>query len=267
MQQRGRVVCYESEDRMIYNAVLEYLRRNWKEDISVAGLMISIGKYFLGVPYVNNTLEMKGDEILVINLREFDCFTFVENVVVMAWVIRKRKCTFEDYVASLERIRYRDGILNEYPSRLHYFSDWLSDNEKKGIIKNVTCDMEGKSFLKKINYMTSHPDTYPVLNSTKAYREMRTAERNLSERPFHYIPKAQLTQIQNEIEDGDVIAVTTDVEGLDIVHVGIAVCLDRGIHLLHASEVEKEVVISDATLYQYLLSRKTMTGIMVGRVM
>jgi hypothetical protein len=266
MRHRGRTVHYAPEDRVIYNGVMEYLCRNWKEDITVAGLMISVGKYFLGVPYVSNTLEMKGEEILVINLREFDCFTFVENVVVMTWMIRKGECTFEDYAASLERIRYRDGILHEYPSRLHYFSDWLSDNEKKGIIKDMSGEMGGKSLHKNIHYITSHRDTYPMMNITKLYEKMRAVERNLSEKPFSYIPKEDLKEYEMAIDEGDIIAITTDVEGLDIVHVGIAARLDREIHLLHASEVEKKVVISDATLHEYLLNRKTTTGIMVGRL-
>jgi hypothetical protein len=266
MRHRGRTVHYAPEDRVIYNGVMEYLCRNWKEDITVAGLMISVGKYFLGVPYVSNTLEMKGEEILVINLREFDCFTFVENVVVMTWMIRKGECTFEDYAASLERIRYRDGILHEYPSRLHYFSDWLSDNEKKGIIKDMSGEMGGKALHKNIHYITSHRDTYPMMNITKVYEKMRAVERNLSEKPFSYITKEDLKEYEMAIDEGDIIAITTDVEGLDIVHVGIAARLDREIHLLHASEVEKKVVISDATLHEYLLNRKTTTGIMVGRL-
>lgn len=266
MRHRGRAIRYESEDRVIYDAVMEYLCRNWKEDLTVAGLMISVGKYFLGIPYARSTLETEGGEILVINLREFDCFTFVENVVVMAWMIGQGGCTFEDYAASLERIRYRDGIVDEYPSRLHYFLDWLSDNEKKGIVKDVTGRIGGMSFRKNIHYMTSHRDAYPMVSSAKVYEEMRAVERNISERSFCYIPKEEYTQHDIAIEEGDIIAITTDIEGLDIVHVGIAVRLDRETHLLHASEVEKKVVISDAALNEYLLSRKTMTGIMVVRL-
>ena len=61
MRHRGRAIRYESEDRVIYDAVMEYLCRNWKEDLTVAGLMISVGKYFLGVPYARSTLETEGE--------------------------------------------------------------------------------------------------------------------------------------------------------------------------------------------------------------
>jgi hypothetical protein len=190
----------------------------------------------------------------------------VENVVVLAKLIEKGKSAFEDYGAALERIRYRHGLLKWYSSRLHYFSDWLYDNGQKGILKDITGEIGGKPFHKEINFMTTHQGNYSGLNTVKSYREMRAVERNLSGRSLYHIQKASLRQLENAIEDGDLIAVTTSIEGLDVVHVGLAIRVRGRIHLLHASEVEKKVVISDDTLYRYLSKRKTMTGIMVGRV-
>jgi len=259
------VIC-RAEDYKIYHDLIETAHEKWKNAESVSLLMLAIGKYFLGFPYVSNTLETESGEKLVINLRGFDCFTFVENVVVLATLIKGGIHTFDEYAALLERSRYRNGILDGYSSRLHYFSDWLSDNEKKGIIKDVTREMGGRRVLKRIHYMTAHPDNYPALNNAMLCRKMIAVERNISERPFYYIPKAELKQFENTIEDGDIIAMTTSVEGLDVAHVGIAVFSEGGIHLIHASEVEKKVVISDTALYQYVFGRKTMTGIMVGRV-
>ena len=233
---------------------------------AVGALMINIGKYFLGFPYVNNTLETEDEETLIINLREFDCFTFVENVVVLARLINEDKYAFEDYAAALERIRYRDGLLKGYSSRLHYFSDWIFDNEKKRIVKDITGEIGGKPFHKEINFMTTHRGNYCWLNNDKSYREMRVVEKNLSGRSLYHIQKAELRRLENAIEDGDLIAATTGIEGLDVVHVGLAVRVRGRIHLLHASEVKKKVVISDDTLYQYLSKRKNMKGIMVGRV-
>jgi hypothetical protein len=94
---------------------------------------------------------------------------------------------------------------------------------------------------------------------------MIAVEKRLSGRRLHYIPKAALGKFEHMVENGDLIAVTTDIEGLDVIHVGLAVRLRSRLHLLHASEVEKRVVISDLTLHQYLSRRKMMTGIMIGR--
>ena len=147
-RQRGFSVVYQSEDIEIYNDLIEIVRRC---DVtpSMGDLMLIVGKYFQGFPYVGNTLEREGEESLVINLREFDCFTFVENAVALAWIIKKGKSEFDDYVDALERIRYRDGILDGYSSRLHYFSDWLFDNGQKGIVKDITAYGGGNHSLRK----------------------------------------------------------------------------------------------------------------------
>jgi len=259
-------VIYRSEDREIYYDLIASAQRKWGMAKSTDELTLKVGNYFLGFPYASDTLETVGEETLVINLRGFDCFSLAENVVVLARQIEEGKFTFKDYAATLERIRYRNGMLNGYSSRLHYFSDWLLDNEQKGIVKDITSEMGGTPFLKEINFMTTHRWNYRGLNNDKSYREMMVVEKNMSGRSLYHIQKTELRQFENSIENGNLIAATTSIEGLDVVHVGLAVRVRGRIHLLHASEVEKKVVISDDTLYRYLSKRKTMTGIMVGRV-
>ena len=259
------MIC-QSEDRAIYDDFIRSLCMEGERTRPVGELMLDVGKYFLGFPYASNTLERQGRETLVINLRGFDCFTFVENVVALAWMIREDKAHFRDYAAQLKKIRYRHGLSKGYSSRLHYFTDWLYDNERKGILKNVTRRSGGEPFRKNFNFMTSHREKYPALSMEKSYREMMTIEKRLSARIMHHITKAALVKFEDMVEQGDLIAITTDIKGLDVIHVGFAVRLRSRIHLLHASEVEKRVVISHVTLRQYLLKRKMMTGIMIGRL-
>jgi hypothetical protein len=258
-------MIYQPEDRAIYGDLVSSFRDYGERPRPMGQLMLAIGKYFLGFPYASHTLERDGREALVINLREFDCFTFVENCVVLAGLLSKGKSYFRSYAAQLKKIRYRSGILKGYSSRLQYFSDWLYDNEKKGIVTDVTSRCGGEPFRKNFNFMTRHREDYPALGMEKSYRDMVAIERRLSGRLLHRIPKAALGQLKSMVESGDLIALTTGIEGLDVVHVGLAVYLKGRIHLLHASEVEKRVVISDLTLHQYISRRKMMTGIMVGR--
>ena len=82
-------------------------------------LTLEIGKFFLGAPYVVGTLETNKTEHLVVNLREFDCVTFVENVVAITWFLRSRERSFESFQRLLQKIRYRRGRLQGYSSRLH----------------------------------------------------------------------------------------------------------------------------------------------------
>ncbi|MGZ6276711.1 MAG: N-acetylmuramoyl-L-alanine amidase-like domain-containing protein [Syntrophales bacterium] len=258
-------MIFQPEDRAIHDDIIRSFRNQGERTRPMGELMLAVGKYFLGFPYVSYTLEREGGETLVINLRELDCFTFVENVVALAGPISKGRSAFRDYATQLKMIRYRSGILGGYSSRLHYFSDWLYDNEKKGIVIDVTRRAGGEAFRKYFNFMTSHRQDYPALCREKFHREMMAIEKRLSGRPLHYIPKTALGKFAHMVENGDLIAVTTDIEGLDVIHVGLAVRLRSRLHLLHASEAEKRVVISDLTLHQYLSRRKMRTGIMVGR--
>src|SRR3972149_4984568 len=101
---------------------------------SINKIIVEIGKSFFGTDYIAHTLETEGEEQLVINLTVLDCTTFLENALVFARCIKKGKTSFEDYQKELILIRYRNGIIDQYPSRLHYFTDWIFDNEKKGIV-------------------------------------------------------------------------------------------------------------------------------------
>jgi len=66
--------------------------------------------------------------------------------------------------------------------------------------------------------------------------------------------------------NGDILAITTDMPGMDVTHVGIAFRLRRRVHLLHASRLAGKVLISPETLYGYLIKKKGRTGVIVARV-
>jgi hypothetical protein len=153
-----------------------------------------------------------------------------------------------------------------YSSRLHYFSDWIYDNQRKGIVRNVTADIGGRPFRKTINFMTTHPDLYPLMKNEANLRRMKSVERTISRRSLYYIPKRIVRVLQDRIVDGDIIAITTNTEGLDVQHVGFAVRVKNRIYLLHASSAERKVVFSQQTLYRYLMQSRTRSGIMVVRL-
>ncbi len=255
------------EDRKFFDTVIEFLDYKKSSATSAGRLMLDIGEFFLESPYVSGTLERREVEHLVINLREFDCFTFVENAVALAKLMESGERSFEAFRRMLRHIRYRQGRLQGYSSRLHYFSDWIYDNQKKGILKDVTSELGGKPLTKPLNFMTSHSDFYPPLKRPGILREMKPLERRISRRSFFFIPKRRLRTVENRIHDGDLIAITTDLQGLDIKHVGLAVKLKNRIHFLHASSKERKVVLSKETLYRYLIGSRARSGITVARVL
>ena len=260
-------IIFLPEDRAICKALLEKARERGDSARSVGDLIVEVGRHFLGAPYEAGTLEQKGPERLVVNLRAFDCVTFIENAVVLAGMIRAGKTAFGDYAAALERIRYRGGHRDGYPSRLHYFTDWLRDNGSKGVIREITRDLGGVPFRKAFHELTDHREDHPPLRGAAAFRRMRIVEAACSRRTLHCVPKADLPEIEMRIENGDIIAVATDADGIDVSHTGIAVRLRGRLHLLHASSSAGRVVLSDITLHRYLQARRSRTGIIIGRAM
>jgi len=252
-------------DRRILENLLSFIDN--KKLLGLHGSIISeIGKFFLGAPYRVGTLERKGSESLVINLREFDCFTFVENVVALSHYIKSKRRSFEAFKNILKKIRYRKGVLNGYTSRLHYFSDWIYDNQRKGFLRDITEVIGGAPFKKNINFMTRHPELYPSLKISENLQRMKTIERRISRRLLFFISKNRVNHLEDQIGDSDIIAITTDKEGLDVEHIGISVRIEGRIHLLHASRSNQRVIISEKTLHHYLFQSKSYTGIMISRV-
>jgi hypothetical protein len=257
---------HQEESRVIVRELIGLLNQRKISSESPDRLILGIGAFFLGTPYAAGTLETKRAEHLVVNLRELDCVTFVENVVALAWLGRSRQRSFDSFRRLLRKIRYRQGRLQGYASRLHYFSDWIHDNENKGIVRDVTEEIGGRPFHKAVIFMTTHADLYPPLKHAVNFRRMRSVERVISRRKLFFIRKKDLRRLEGEIHDGDLIAITTNAEGLDILHVGFAARVKSRIHLFHASSAEGGVVLSPKTLYRCLMESKVRSGIMVARL-
>jgi hypothetical protein len=235
--------------------------------LPVNEVIIEIAKSFIGTGYSANTLEKGEQEKLVINLTGLDCYTFLESSLVFARCIKNDKTTFEDYQNELANIRYRNGKLKEYPSRLHYFSDWIFDMNKRKIGKDVTKEIGGVPYKKKISFMSTHVDSYSQLKNNKNFvAGISMIEKEISARKYYYIPQENITNLENNIQSGDIIGITTNIDGLDIAHTGIAIKMDDGrIHLMHAPNVGYKVQITEKPLSDYIKGNKKQTGIMVLR--
>ncbi len=258
---------YTQKDVDVCNSKFNLAVEQNLSSLPINQVIIEIGKSFLGTDYVANTLEAGQEEKLVINLTGLDCYIFLETSLVFSRCIKKGKTTFEDYQKELTNIRYRDGKLNEYPSRLHYFSDWIYDMNKRGIGKDITKEIGGKRYVKKINFMSTHTDSYKQLKENQKFvKEISNIERQISTRKYYYIPQEEIASVEDKILSGDIIGITSNVEGLDIAHTGIAIRMDDGrIHFLHAPIVGKKVQITDKPLADYIKGNKKQTGVMVLR--
>lgn len=228
-----------------------------------------IGKQFLGIPYVASTLERGENERLIVNLRELDCTTFVETVAALAIASERKNPDFNDFTAALQLLRYRDGELNGYPSRLHYFSDWIQNNVDKGLLDEITATKGTSSLILNPFFMSAHADKYPrLIDNSQNIEEIKKAENRLKGKEIHYFAKADLNnpRITQYVKEGDIIAILTNIKGLDIAHVGIATYRNGELHLLHASSKHMKVAVEGVNLFSQLKNNKTQIGIRAMRI-
>ena len=254
---------FQPEDKQIAEDKLSTFSS--EASLPIADLVVKIGLSFLETPYVAATLENGLDEKLVINLRQLDCTTFAENTLALARTVKLDKKDFESFVAELQKIRYRDGIRNQYPSRLHYFSEWIQNNHKRGIVSELV-NQNGVKSDKAINYMSTHPADYPVL---KEHPELIPAiakqEKELTKTGFMYFPKSNIANLYRYLQHGDIIALTSSIDGVDVNHVGIIIKKGNEFHLLHAPLSGKKVLVSDGPITDFLKPQSKNSGIMIAR--
>ena len=227
---------------------------------------------FLDIPYVAHTLEINDDERLVVNTRQLDCTTLVETVTALTLCAYRHLFTWRDYLNALMAMRYRNGQMGDYTSRIHYFTEWITLNSEAGIVTEIQTPDPPFSAIQhvNVNYMSQHPQSYKALREHPEYlAPIREMEQRITGGNFRFIPKQMVKNqalLRQAVSDGDIIAITCKKAGLDIAHLGFAVWKDGRLHLLNASMLHKKVVEEPMTLYQYLQQHSTHTGIRIIRI-
>ena len=244
-------VQYQREDSVRVMQLLEEAPRN-------GNLLVHFARQLKEIPYVAHTLEPNDKERLIINLRELDCTTMVENALALSLCVRDSLYSFEAFCHILQKIRYIQGDEPAYVKRLHYFTSWIEDNTAMGFCREIQLPNPPFTALQtiQVNYMTQHPDLYRMLKVNPSdIPGIREQEQAINGRHYRYIPQEQLTNtalLRRTIHDGDIIAIITTIAGLDTQHIGIAVWHDDGLHLLNASSIHHKVKKSWHLLYLYL---------------
>ena len=130
---QAQEVEYTKED----SALVVKLLKKAKTERGEENRIMYFGKKFLGLTYMAQTLEQGDKEHLIVNVHGLDCTTFIETVVAFALCDRENQSTFEDFCNNLRKIRYRNGEITDFTSRLHYFTWWAENNERFGIVEDI----------------------------------------------------------------------------------------------------------------------------------
>ena len=266
--------AWAPEDWAVFEEKVRFAAERGLAEMELGDAVAQLAGTFVGTKYEPGTLEVPGPERLVINFRALDCVTLVETVLALTRFVREEgvealadppgaRARYESHLTAL---RYRGGRLDGYPSRLHYFSEWLADNEARGIVRIATGDLDPAIDPEPVNFMSRHPGAYRQLAEPGVLRAIAATETRLDEGPGReYVPQDRIARVADRIRDGDVIAATSTVEGLDVAHTGFAVWRDGALHLLHAPLAGKSVEVSERPLAERILSIDSQDGIMVAR--
>ena len=251
-------------EQYIFNQMLKEISNNKWNTLPIGELMAKIGQLFVGFPYQAGLLEMNAKEQCSIKLNAFDCVTLFETTLCFARIVKKGSASLENLVKEVQFTRYRDGILKDYTSRLHYTSEWIMNNVKKKVIKDTTAELGGEEFKLKVGFMSANPGKYRALADNPTLTpQIAKIEQTINQNSLYVIPKSKIKKIEKKLNFGDIIAIATDIEGLDYAHTGMIGMDKKGKpKFLHAS-LNKGKVVLDAQISKYIAKNGNQIGISV----
>lgn len=230
-----------------------------------ASIVKKVGERFMGLPWVEGLLDRSAEESLVVDLTQFDCVLYVETVLALARGIAVEDYSYDAFARNLESLRYRSGRMEGYCSRLHYFTEWIADNEARGVVSNTTASFGGVPLQKRLTFMSEHRSSYPrMADDDSLFQGIRSMEESLTGMRHVHIPQDHIRSIYPHLNSGDIVATSTHVAGLDVSHVGFAYRHGTDeVGFLHASKNGGVKVSPD--LANYVKSNGIQIGIIVAR--
>lgn len=220
-----------------------------------------------GVKYAEVS-QRPGLETLEVDLDAFECVSFIESTLAVARCGWSGESDENCFVRELEATRYRGGHMTDYTSRLHYFVDWIGDNESRGRLTNLTPSLGGEPMKKDFFYISERvlkPASTTANGLASLTEEIRSTEARLSAAPHSVLTRETAPRILSGLEDGDLIAFVRERPGLLVHHAGFVYWANGTPRLLHASSYHGRVVLTVRDLTNYLLRRPERRGVIVAR--
>lgn len=255
--------------KVFYTLLKKSTSKNWKA-LPIGELVGRIAHELEGTPYVASTLEVYPDrEICSVNLIGLDCVTFIETTLAYARMLKQGGRRPEDLLREVALIRYRGGTTGDYSTRLHYMSDWFSDNFSKHIIKPLDQLPGAIPFTQKVGFMSTHPASYlRLISQPDLVDKIKKCEAAINNRQLKYVPMNKISASEPLLKTGDIVAVCTSQAGLDVVHTGFVYRTPDGVaHFIDASSSKSKmkVTLEPGPISSALHWSKNLTGVMFAR--
>lgn len=266
----------DEADRERLAAWLRTLRAEGVADPSVplGRAVARVGELALGAPYAAFTLEQylaeggsPDAEPLTLHLMKFDCVSLVEAALAVARTAAAgADAGWDRFARETERMRYRGGERSGYASRLHYFSEWIADGARRGLVRDLGPELGSQPDARPLRFMSEHRSSYAALADQAAFDAIVRRERELDASPRNLVARARIPEIQDRLQTGDVLAFATTIAGLDVTHTGLAYRSGGGVmRVLHAPLSGGVVQVSPGTVADYVNGLRSSTGILVAR--
>jgi hypothetical protein len=256
-------------DRLVATARNE----NWKS-LPIGERTAAVGQALVGTRYKHFTLEIDNRiEAPSVNFQGMDCWTFFEISLAFARMLNEPEENWKpaQMLHYVELDRYRGGeCTGDYLSRLHYLEDWLADNDRRGLVSDITSELGGDSVPHSAREMSIGWRHYRYLKSNRSLlRPLAEMEARVSSHPLRQIPKSRVPSAESRLRSGDIIGIVSrDRSGMySTSHVGLALRTSDGVlHFMHASSPGNSGrVIVDTRLSGYLARHRSDSGILVAR--
>ncbi|OGQ84198.1 MAG: hypothetical protein A2289_10740 [Deltaproteobacteria bacterium RIFOXYA12_FULL_58_15] len=237
-----------------------------RDEEAFGALVVRAARIQLGKPY-DKSPQSSEPEVLRVDLTQFQCVSLVESSLAVASCVWQNHATEQCFVREIESMRYRDGKMDGFASRLHYAPDWLSDNERRGRYTLLTALLGGQPVSHRFDFMSKHPRFYPALAAPDVAREIRTIEERLSANGHYVLSRDLVAKAEPQFHDGDIVAVVSNRKpGLLVGHIGFVDVSEKGTpRLLHASSHHKRVLLTSSSIASYLAGRPYRLGLMLAR--
>ncbi len=264
-------VIFKGEGKF-YAIIAKAERENWRA-LPLSERTVKVAREMIGTPYVNYTLEIDDKiESPVINLLGMDCWTYYENALALARMLRYKPGPYkpQDMLQMVEVERYRDGICNgTYLSRMHHLEEVFYNNQRRGYAQNITSRLPGAVRLQReIKEMTVQWKNYRYLRSNPSLlAPMGRVEEQVSKLTVFHIPKDQVRNAEKYLQNGDVCAITSRDAGGYTSHVGLIMRIgDRAVFSHATSDREKgRMTIIDRPISEYVNESSKHAGIIICR--
>lgn len=244
-----------SSNSNILNDILSSIGFVYDTDSPLGDITASIAEKMLGTPYEAGLLDVYPERLRVY-LDKTDNLHFIEACMAVALTYKGEsigeygevnESEYDQLCENIKALRYRDGIISKFSDRIFYFSEWVEQAERLGLIEEYT-DCYGHEYSQNFSYLSDHLMYLPQIGrEPNARKEILEIEKRLSANSQRAVisPEELTTEFYECVQNGDIVSFLSDRKGEDVSKAGIVRKTQNSVQIISASYKERTVVSED----------------------